>query len=147
MENPTGQDIQVFLSGTGTSAFNIRKPSSSAHFSLSSTGALTIGGSLTQNSDRNIKDNIEVISDSLNKVSLLSGSTYTRTDEGQDPTKVHAGLIAQDVELALPEAVGETEEGIKTVDYSAVVALLVESVKSLTTEVNNLKQEITELKK
>ena len=146
IKNSTGSDTEMYATGTGTSTLNIRKPSTSPHFQLSSSGALTIGGSLTQNSDRNIKDNIEVISDSLNKVSLLNGSTYTRTDEGQDPTKVHAGLIAQDVDLALPEAVGETEDGIKTVDYSAVVALLVESVKSLTTEVNNLKQEIIELK-
>ena len=146
IKNSTGADTEMYATGTGTSTLNIRKPSTSPHFQLSSLGALTIGGSLTQNSDRNIKDNIKVISDSLNKVSLLNGSTYTRIDEGQDPTKIHAGLIAQDVELALPEAVGETEDGIKTVDYSSVVALLVESVKSLTTEVNNLKKEIIELK-
>jgi hypothetical protein len=113
---------------------------------LGSTGSLNIAGSLTQNSDRRIKDNIAPITDALSKTCALQGSTYTRTDAGQDTTKVHAGLIAQDVEAVLPEAVGETND-IKTIDYSSVVALLVESIKELKSEVDDLKTQLSQKEK
>ena len=61
---------------------------------------------------------------------------YTFKD---DPTIYHVGLIAQEVEKVLPEAVTDDADGFKSLDYNAVVAVLVG-------EVNKLKEEIRELK-
>ena len=49
------------------------------------------------------------------------------------------GLIAQEVESILPEIVATTADGYKAIKYERVVALLVEAVKELREEVNNLK--------
>ena len=53
------------------------------------------------------------------------------------PTR--AGVIAQEVEPVLPEAVNEVENGTKTVDYNAVIALLVESIKEQQEQIEELK--------
>ena len=140
---PTAANLECFASGTGTPTTNWRISGASSNLmTLNGSGNLTISGSLSQNSDRRIKDNIAPITDALSKICSLQGSTYTRIDEGQDTTKVHAGLIAQDVEAILPEAVGETGEGIKTIDYTGVVALLVQSIKELKAEVDELKKQL-----
>jgi hypothetical protein len=140
-------NIENYVTGTGTPTTNWRTVGASSNLmTLGSTGSLNIAGSLTQNSDRRIKDNIAPITDALSKTCALQGSTYTRTDAGQDTTKVHAGLIAQDVEAVLPEAVGETND-IKTIDYSSVVALLVESIKELKSEVDDLKTQLSQKEK
>ena len=139
----TASNIENYATGTGTPTTNWRIAGASSNLmTLSGSGNLTIAGSLTQNSDRRIKDNIAPITDALSKTCALQGSTYTRTDKGQDKDKVHAGLIAQDVEAVLPEAVGEID-GIKTIDYSSVIALLVESIKDLKSEVNDLKTQLS----
>ena len=49
-----------------------------------------------------------------------------------------AGLIAQDVEKVLPEAV-DGEEGEKTIDYNATIALLVNAVKEQQAQIEELK--------
>jgi hypothetical protein len=49
------------------------------------------------------------------------------------------GVIAQDVELVLPEAVSTDESGIKSVAYGNMVGLLIESIKELRDEVEKLK--------
>jgi hypothetical protein len=140
-------NIENYVTGTGTPTTNWRTVGASSNLmTLGSSGGLNIAGSLTQNSDRRIKDNIAPITDALSKTCALQGSTYTRTDKGQDTAKVHAGLIAQDVEAVLPEAVGETND-IKTIDYSSVVALLVESIKELKSEVDDLKTQLSQKEK
>ena len=52
------------------------------------------------------------------------------------------GVIAQEVEEVYPEFVSEGEDGIKSVDYSKMVAVLIEAVKELTEEVNTLKSQL-----
>ena len=140
---PTAGNLECYATGTGTPTTNWRISGASSNLmTLNGSGNLTISGSLTQNSDRRIKDNIAPITDALSKTCSLQGSTYTRIDEGQDKDKVHAGLIAQDVEAVLPQAVGEID-GIKTIDYSSVIALLVESIKDLKSEVDDLKTQLS----
>lgn len=69
----------------------------------------------------------------------LSGLTayrYTLKDDG----KTHVGLVAQEVEKVIPEAVAEDKEGFLALDYNAVVAALVD-------EVNQLKARVAELER
>lgn len=89
-------------------------------------------------SDRRLKSDLKKIDSALEKVAQLAAYSYMK--QGVDKRQV--GVIAQDVEKVLPEAVGENDEGYKTVDYSAVTALLVNAIKELREEVNELRSEI-----
>ena len=68
--------------------------------------------------------------------------TYIRTDMS-DGNRRYAGLIAQDVEKVLPEAVHE-EEDHKVLDYNGTIGLLVEAIKELKEEVASLKTQLKE---
>lgn len=103
---------------------------------LFTTGAITSANNITAYSDSRIKDNIIVIDDALNKVSKLKGVTYNRIDV-DDKDKRYVGLIAQDVQSVMPEAVTVHKDVNQTlsVDYQGLVGLLVEAVKELESKV------------
>jgi len=50
--------------------------------------------------------------------------------------------LLKKVEVVLPEAVNDSEDGTKTVDYNAMIALLIESIKELKAEVDDLKTQL-----
>lgn len=77
-------------------------------------------------SDRRLKIDITPIVNALDKIDIITGSLFTLTTTGQRS----AGLIAQDVELVLSEAVID-EGDYKSVNYNAVLGLVVEAVKEL----------------
>ena len=140
-------DVELFFSGShfymdlnsGGNNFYIRD-GSTTRFTFDDAGAFTATGNVTAYSDRRLKDDIQPIEGALEKVGTLSGNTYQRNDLlDKDPERRYAGVIAQEVEVVLPEAVSEAEDGTKTVDYNAVIALLVESIKELKAEVAQLK--------
>lgn len=92
-------------------------------------------------SDRRAKSDIKVIENALEKVETLTGNTYELHNTSGGTTR-SAGLIAQEVQEVLPEAVTQdTEEdgGMLRLNYNAVIALLVESVKELKAEIEELK--------
>ena len=78
-------------------------------------------------SDKRLKEDIETIEDALDKVRKLDGKVYKFIFKDKERD---GGVIAQDVERVLPEAVVEIN-GIKHVKYEAVIALLVNAVKEL----------------
>ena len=140
-------DVELFFSGThfymdlnsGGNNFYIRD-GSTLRFTFDDAGHFTATGNITAYSDIRLKDDIQPIEGALEKVGTLSGNTYQRNDLlDKDPERRYAGVIAQEVEVVLPEAVSEAEDGTKTVDYNAVIALLVESIKELKAEVEELK--------
>lgn len=93
-------------------------------------------------SDRDMKDNLEAIDSALDKVKQLKGYTYhLKGTIGRS-----AGIIAQDVQAVLPEAVSRNKEGMLSVSPNAVVALLVNAITELDTKIDNLAQEIRSLK-
>ena len=113
------------------------------HGALDARGDVTSTGEITAYSDIRLKTNIELIPDALGKVLQLRGVTFTRIDSG-----IHAtGLIAQEVQKVLPQAVKEAPEGdILTVNYGSMVGLLVESIKDLKAELDAVKAELAELR-
>jgi hypothetical protein len=94
-------------------------------------------------SDERLKTDIEKIENATDKVSQLNGYTFTYKADG----KKSAGVIAQEVEKVLPSAVSEkelplkTDDGVayKTVQYDQIIGLLIESIKELKQEINELK--------
>ena len=92
-------------------------------------------------SDIKLKENITRISDALDKISSLSGNTYTWIEghkyEGQDDT----GVIAQEVEaLGLPGLTTTREDGTKGVRYEKLIPVLIEAIKELKAEIDILKK-------
>lgn len=83
-------------------------------------------------SDKLLKENIRPIENALEKVKQLDGKTYNFTFKNSQIKD--AGVIAQDVEKILPEAVGQ-RNGYKTVNYEAIIALLINAVKELSAKV------------
>ncbi len=91
-------------------------------------------------SDKRVKKDIETIPNALDKVSKLRGVTFKRTDEGSSD-KVHMGVIAQEVQEVVPEVVTAREsDGHLSVAYANMVGLLIESVKDLKAEIEELKK-------
>ena len=111
----------------------------SANYTIN--GDVTVNGTINANvfgglSDAAKKSNFDEIQFGLDRMYDLTGYTYEL--EGVEGRK--AGLVAQQVEMALPEAVMVDDCGIKRVDYNGVIALLVQAIKQLHKEVDELKQ-------
>ncbi len=89
-------------------------------------------------SDERIKTNVKTIEYALDKILLLRGVEYNNFR--YEPDKKHIGLIAQEVELIIPEAaVGVNEfDNIKCISYNSLVGLLIESIKELNNKISRL---------
>ena len=105
-------------------------------------------------SDIRLKTNIKPIENSLFKLQQINGMTFDWTDEeierrgGEDGyfvRKHDVGVIAQEVEIVLPEIVAERLDGYKAVKYEMIVPLLIEAIKEMSTKIDMLQNRIEEL--
>jgi hypothetical protein len=94
-------------------------------------------------SDERLKDNITPIDDPLAKVLTISGNTFD-WNEKSNKSGHDVGLIAQEIEQVLPEAVTTRDNGYLAVDYHKVVPLLVEAIKELSAKVESLEQKLSD---
>jgi hypothetical protein len=126
----------------------VNSPYNAVLFTFTQGGDFTAAGNVTAYSDRKLKDNFEPISDAIQKVMQLNGVTFTRIDK-EDTTTRYAGLIAQDVEPVLPEAVQKNDTmsygEVLSVDYNGTIALLVEAIKEQQFQIIELKKELNKL--
>lgn len=116
-------------------------------FDSGGTGSSTNGW--TTFSDRRLKEDLRAIPHAVYKLASLTGYTYLRNDAKTEfgaHLLRHAGLIAQDVQAVLPEAVSESTEGVLQLNYNAVVALLVNAVNELSSTVEALTEQVATLK-
>ena len=96
-------------------------------------------------SDERLKTNIEPLKNALDKVLALSGFTYNFNEIGEslgfDTTITYVGVSAQQVQVVLPEAVkpAPADPNYITVQYEKLVPLLIEAIKELKAEINELK--------
>lgn len=107
------------------------------------TTGCTVTGTVNETSDSRLKKDIAIIDNALDKVSELNGVTFKWISDDVPS----AGIIAQDVEKVLPMLVetsvdDDPKEGMKSVSYSGLIGLLVESVKELKAEVDDLKSRL-----
>jgi hypothetical protein len=85
-------------------------------------------------SDENLKKNITTIQNASSKLAQLRGVNF----DWKDNDRYAMGVVAQEVEKIIPEVVNE-ENGIKSVSYGSIVGLLIEAIKDLQQQVNDLK--------
>lgn len=100
-------------------------------------GDITASGEITAFSDMALKYDIQTIDDALALVNKMRGATFLRADIPGNPRQV--GVIAQEMQTVLPQVVHEQENGLLSVAYGNIVAVLIEAIKQLTAEVNDLK--------
>ena len=111
----------INISNSGTDAGSIE------------SGNLTMVGSVSAYSDVRLKTDLQQIQNALEKVTQLTGYTYTRIDTNAKQT----GLLAQDVQKVMPEAVMTNNEYL-SVAYGNLIGLMVEAIKELNDKVDAL---------
>ena len=114
---------------------------------IDGTGQM-FGNGWAQPSDKELKENINRISNPIAKIKQLGGYTYQFTEaSGLNDNKTHLGVLAQEVEAVLPQAISQyPDKNFKAVNYDAIIPLLIEAVKAQQTEIEQLQKELKELK-
>ena len=93
-------------------------------------------GNFISSSDEKIKTDVQTIDNALTKVQQLRGVNYTLINENTR----EIGLIAQEVEYIVPEAVKQNElNNLKGINYNGLIGLLVEAIKEQQKQINELK--------
>ncbi len=132
--NDTTNSTTLFplLSTANSGTLSTANTSNTKLFYVPSTGTLnaTIFNSL---SDVEYKENIITITNAVDTINQIDGVSFDWKDNGLKSY----GVIAQDIEKIMPELVS-TAEGTKSVNYSGIIAFLINSVKELDARVKQL---------
>uniref|UniRef100_A0A6C0FD44 Peptidase S74 domain-containing protein n=1 Tax=viral metagenome TaxID=1070528 RepID=A0A6C0FD44_9ZZZZ len=112
---------------------------------LQVTGSITATSDITafSTSDSRLKENLQILENPLEAIAQISGYRFDwkggfseiHKNEGSD-----VGVIAHEVEAVLPEVVKNRDDGYKGVRYDKMVPLLIECIKELKKEVEELKR-------
>ena len=163
MRHTVANKSMFFVTAAGTGTINFGTNNTNSRVSITSTGALksTISlavGAITPStttgridasndvvafstSDIRLKDNIKTIDKALDKVNSIQGIEFDwiEKEEVHGNSGHDIGVIAQEIEKILPDVVTTRDSGYKAVKYEKIVPLLIEAIKELTNEINELK--------
>jgi hypothetical protein len=105
---------------------------------------LHVAGTITEDSDVRLKEDIMPIQNALSKVQEMRGVYFYWKDRQIYDDRRNIGVIAQEIERVLPEVVftADDDAGTKSVAYDKLTAVLIEAVKELKKENNALKERI-----
>ena len=140
-------DGDIWVNGTSNSTAAY-KFASNGHFH--SNGDVIAYSSTLTASDKRLKENIVPLDSSLDKINKLQGVKYDWKNKDKGTNQL--GLIAQEVEKVVPEVVKEVKDGLgdisgmKVVNYTALVPVLIEAIKEQQKELEYMKAEIKTLK-
>jgi hypothetical protein len=134
-----GPDEHQFFNGDHDDITNIINNNT-----LTVAGQIYATNDIFTDSDLSYKYNLEKIIDVKNKINNLNGYTFNRNDTTLE--KRFTGLIAQDVEKVLPEAVLKKCDGKLRVMYGNLAGLFIECFKDLYNEIDILKKELNNYK-
>lgn len=134
----------------GTAAFTISNSASTTEFQVFDNGAATLAGTLTQNSDQRLKQEIIPLnaSSTLAAITGLTPVSFIWRDLSQGST-TQLGFIAQDVQQIFPQLVSTTSattltpDGTLGLNYIGLIAPIVEAIKELAGQVSGFAQSIT----
>lgn len=113
-------------------------------FKLDVNGTIR-GFGITDSSDLRLKKDVSSLQGDYEKIASLEGVSFYWQDKNIDPEK-QIGLIAQQVEKVYPELVKHDEKGVKSVNYSHLVAPLIEAFKTMQAKTTALEAENAALK-
>jgi hypothetical protein len=142
MDNTTGTFIQqTYSAGSGLSlsstTFSVNSVNhlNTIDVSGNSTGSIT-ARTFIATSDKRLKENIIPY---VSKKSILDLPVYKYNFISDDSKKEHIGCLAQDLQEICPEIVNIDNKGYLSIEESKIVYLLLEEVKKLRKEINELK--------
>ena len=159
-------DLNTGIYSSGADSFNITT-GGTERAQLNSLGLKVVNGALGVNvtpngtdgridasndvvaystSDKRLKENIKPLDNALDKVMQISGVEFDwKKLTKKEKKNIHGneghdvGVIAQEIEEVLPEVVTERDSGYKAVKYEKIVPLLIEAIKELKQEIQELK--------
>ena len=126
----------------GSGDYNVRLTSSGTNLTLTGTFKATDDIVAFSSSDKRLKDNLTCITDSNNIINGLNNYCFDWNDKSEREGP-GIGVIAQDVQKVLPNAVCERDNGDLAVDYNQFIPVLLQRVKELSAEVEDLKAKIS----
>jgi hypothetical protein len=144
---PSAGSTPANFSSGGASGFTF-KYSTDTYCQISSNGIVTNSNVTAYGSpsDRNLKENIQPLTNSLEKVKALQGVSFDWKKDTPEHTLVgmthDIGLIAQNVQEVLPELVREGEDGFLSLRDRGLVAVLIEAIKELNAKVEDLQNQL-----
>ena len=131
-------DNAAFVIGNGV--FNA--PSDA--FVVKFNGDATLSGDLTINSDERLKDNIQPLGSTLNKLHQIEAKTYSLKKDEEHTPKI--GVLAQEVQAVFPELVTEGADGILSVNYQGLVPVLINAINEQDAKIAALEAQNAEIK-
>lgn len=126
-----GTNTYMRIDQFGNVGINDTTPS----YKLDVNGTIRATGDVIAYSDIRVKENIRTIENALDKVKKLRGVEYNKIDNPERSI----GVIAQEIEDVLPEVVKEDNEGMKSVAYGNITAVLIEAIKEQQKQIDELK--------
>ena len=154
----SGQNVEIYTNNTITGKFGYQSGGDGNYVRLyhdgterlltnstgvKITGELEVTDDITafSSSDKTLKDNITPIPNALDKVISISGNTFNWNEKSGKEGQGDTGVIAQEGEkLDLPGVTTTRDDGTKAVRYEKLVPLLIEAIKELKNEVDELKR-------
>ena len=107
----------------------------SGNISLDRGNINLLQGQLYVQSDERLKTDIRPIENALDRIGKLKGVYYHWKDDKKEKQEI--GVIAQDVQQQFPELVNTDKNGILSVDYIKLTAILIECVKDLKQQISH----------
>lgn len=164
------------IDGSGNVGIRAAKTDGSYYSYALNVGGSAYATGYWQSSDSKLKENITPIDSALGKIHKMAGVSFTWKQEsnvdkgGPDPKFKdgaekkpsdeqqakdnkrfpegrHYGVIAQEIEKVLPEVVKEDADGIKAVNYSEIIPVLIEAIKEQQKQIEQLKGQVANLQK
>ncbi|AEP10664.1 tail fiber domain-containing protein [Micavibrio aeruginosavorus] len=142
----TGTTYGVYGTSASSAGYGGYFTNTSTGVALRAQGDLEYTGSLRDMSDIRLKDNVKPLDSSLEKITQLQGISFTMKDSNTHDTEY--GFSAQDVQKIYPNLVHKAndEDGTLSMNYTGLIAPLVEAIKEQQKEIEVLKAEIEALK-
>ena len=134
---PGGANTNVQFNDNGAFEGNNGLTYNKTTFTLSANGDIVAYAS----SDNRLKDNVENISDPILKLKQLNGVEFDWNSKAYDHLSGHdVGVLAQDVQNVIPEAVKTRDDGMLAVRYEKMIPLLIECIKDQQIQIDQLKE-------
>ena len=134
---PGGSNTNVQFNDGGALAGNAGLTYNKTSSTLSASGDIVAYAS----SDKRLKDNVENISDPILKLKRLNGVEFDWNSKAYDHLSGHdVGVLAQEVQSVIPEAVKIRDDGMLAVRYEKMIPLLIECIKDQQIQIDLLKE-------
>lgn len=131
----------VVVDTSGSVGIKVNESSLPLSYDLDVSGSVRVTGTVLQTSDEKLKENIYNIDNASDRLDAIDGVYFNWVGKQER----NVGVVAQQVQKVLPEVVSEDKNGYLSVDYGAIVPLLIEALKEQRSRIDYLENKIEEI--